>query len=788
MGRTSKKKQVKTTLGNELDNESGASESSSESEADETLPMKDDKTSTPKGKATSGKANAPFILPKRTPSRKRTPPPPDDDGDDEDEESATEATDSESEVNSDDEIGYNDLKLIWSNFIRLCDLTQPDLDSLTKLGYTTPDDLETLAYDGTVDLTDLLGVGFGRPMAMNIGTFAKFLFGRGDFEHHKTLRSMARFNLQKQNSKRGRSGYDSDEDAAGLMKLSDGKLLKFSNNDEEFEDYWKEAETTLKRTPFGKLLDHAPSRKDKTAKSINKSLHWNLVSAFNGTDAEHVVTEAGSEHEQSGYHTSKAILNYYRSDDRRAEVQRGLRNKISALKLDGSDPAVNTIKTYTNKFKMLATRLRLAKEKWPDSKLKTEYLKNINLSDGHPLMVMKVMCAADLSLNFKATHARMILAEASDDYESEESNMARARRGQTTEGIKGNQVPEIPDHVLKTARGANNAAAAVSVILKWKRIKNEENRDLRPDELQRKPNPKQDSKPSPKKGGKEGRKAKRRRLSLSHEGSSKKRRVAKTRQVTAGIKEPTVQVSIKDPNDDEPQWPDSDSDNSDNETEETKDNIDNKKSTSKTTAASRKKRRGKRKQRQAKARRAGRNRRQARGAEPETRTIWDSGTDMEIIGKGWHIDHYWTGHAMTIDGPLAGMDGDGALPIVAGITAHDTKEGPILIGIGVTAYDARPHQAESLINPNAVSHFCDIDERPTNRDGRQSLSTDCGDVKILIENGRLPYSLTRMPTPRELQLLPVTWIVPKCKSVLNDTMVRARRNGIVGIQTPDHSA
>ena len=187
MGKSGNKKQGKTVLVDELDKERGAPDYSTDKESDEELPMQDEKTSTPKGKATSGKANAPIILPKRTPSRKRTPPPPDDDGDDEDEESATEATDSESEVNSDDEIGYNDLKLIWSNFIRLCDLKQPDLDSLAKLGYTTPEDLETLAYDGTVDLTDLIGAGFGRPMAMNIGTFAQFLFGRGDFEHHKTL-------------------------------------------------------------------------------------------------------------------------------------------------------------------------------------------------------------------------------------------------------------------------------------------------------------------------------------------------------------------------------------------------------------------------------------------------------------------------------------------------------------------------------------------------------------------------------------------------------------------------
>jgi len=78
------------------------------------------------------------------------------------------------------------------------------------------------------------------------------------------------------------------------MRLSDGKLQKFSNVDEDVEDCWKEAETTPKRTPYRRLLDQAPTQKDTTGKSINKLLHWNLVSAFNGTDAEHMVTKAGA--------------------------------------------------------------------------------------------------------------------------------------------------------------------------------------------------------------------------------------------------------------------------------------------------------------------------------------------------------------------------------------------------------------------------------------------------------------------------------------------------------------
>jgi len=65
---------------------------------------------------------------------------------------------------------------------------------------------------------------------------------------------------------------------------------------------------------------------------------------------------------------------------------------------------------------------------------------------------------------------------------------------------------------------------------------------------------------------------------------------------------------------------------------------------------------------------------------------------------GTHTDHRWTGHTMTVDGPLGGMDGKEELPIAAGITAHDMKDGPILIGTGVTAHGSRPKQEESLLS------------------------------------------------------------------------------------------
>ena len=794
-----RKPSTRTDLIGEMDQEAGKSKSTVRSDEDEEVEMNDEDPTTPKGTSTQGTVKKTIPIPKKTPSRRRTPSPGDDgDDDDEDDESSSESSsESESETNSDDEDGYENMGQVWTLFLTLCNVDADTEKALATLGYTDATRLQALAYSGTVDVSALLDAGFDHFTAMNVGTFAQFLFLKGDLHKCKTLTSMAKFNLQQRNPKSNRSSDDSEDDAAGLLRLSDGKLTKFSNNDEDFEDWLKEAEITLRQTAFGRCLDQAPSGKDKKAKSTNMSLHYILASAFNGTDAEHVVTEAGKAHKESGHHTSKAILNYYRSSDRRAEVQRRLRDRIDALKLDGSDISAAGIKAYTNQYKMLVEKLSTAKEKWPDPKVKSFYLKNINLADGHPLMVAKLMCSMDTKLKFKETVDKLILADSADANESEESNRARSRRApENTGGITGKLVPEIPDHVLKAARAARNAQGAVALILKWKRIKNDENRDVRPEELlPNKPNPKQGSNSSHKKGGNDNKKGgndhkknRRRRLSIAHDRPSKARRLTKTRQVSAGLKEPTVQVSIKDPTESKPDWTDSDSDSSRGDAEETKDNNDNTTSSHTTTAVSSKKRRRSRsRKRRFKVRRTGRKRRQARSANPNTRSIWDGGTDIEVLGDGWHIDHHWNGHSLSIDGPLEGMDSRKELPLVAGITAHDTKDGPILIGVGVGAYDDSESQVEPLLNPNAISRFCDIDERPTHRNGRQSLVTDCGVVEIQIENGRLPYTITRMPTQRELQMLPINWIVPKCKKVLAETLIRARRSGIIGTQATDSS-
>jgi len=67
-----------------------------------------------------------------------------------------------------------------------------------------------------------------------------------------------------------------------------------------------------------------------------------------------------------------------------------------------------------------------------------------------------VICAADVKIKFKDTYDRLILADATNEYEAEESNLARACRGQTTEGIKGKHVPEIPEHFFELPRSPSS--------------------------------------------------------------------------------------------------------------------------------------------------------------------------------------------------------------------------------------------------------------------------------------------------------------------------------------------
>ena len=91
------------------------------------------------------------------------------------------------------------------------------------------------------------------------------------------------------------------------------------------------------------------------------------------------------------------------------------------------------------------------------------------------------------------------------------------------------------------------------------------------------------------------------------------------------------------------------------------------------------------------------------------RLIYDTRTDIEVVGRGYHIFNKWPGKSITLEGALTSMESTKNLPMVAAVTAIDTPAGTRILGLGVRAYDDSPGQDESLGNPNVF--VCDIDER-----------------------------------------------------------------------------
>ena len=350
----------------------------------------------------------------------------------------------------------------------------------------------------------------------------------------------------------------------------------------------------------------------------------------------------------------------------------------------------------------------------------------------------------------------------------------------------------IPDHVVERARNCATSRQAVGVILKWKKIKNEEGRDIRPEELRTDGDSNKQGSSHGKRdeanGGKRGKDRKKggkrqRRLSISSDSPAKSRRTVKTRKTEAGTSASTAVVSIKDADDPDHAWTDSSSDN-DPDTEEANGNNDDKKNGSSKSRKTTKKARRKRKRRL----RVRRNRKASLATtefEPE-RIIWDTGTDFEVIGEGWHIHRRWKGRTVSLDGALNGMDSSENLPLVAGVTACDTQNGTKLIGIGVAAYDSTPGQVESLVNPNAITG--DIDERSKTRGGRQSLLAGDSEVPIKLEANRLPFTHNRMPTEQELQSISITWIVPCNQNILQTASTRIAAARTMKLHVSDDDA
>ena len=100
-------------------------------------------------------------------------------------------------------------------------------------------------------------------------------------------------------------------------------------------------------------------------------------------------------------------------------------------------------------------------------------------------------------------------------------------------------------------------------------VRNDDDRDLRPDELN-KPKPKQGSNSGLLKSGK----GKGRRPAIGHDRTSKNRRVTETRSATAGSQERSIEAATEDDDDLSCNSTSSASDTTDNDSEETMSNND----------------------------------------------------------------------------------------------------------------------------------------------------------------------------------------------------------------------
>ena len=154
--------------------------------------------------------------------------------------------------------------------------------------------------------------------------------------------------------------------------------------------------------------------------------------------------------------------------------------QLSALKYNTKSDSSPSIQAYTNEFKLLADGLRMAKDKWKAGKLKHEYLRNIQATEGSSIMTIKILCVADNTIRYKQTVDKLLKTALHDNFDQDEHQ--RDRSWQIPDHSKGDTkidgaMPSIPCHLLDLIRKGNGSQAA-GLILKWKNIWNEEKRHI----------------------------------------------------------------------------------------------------------------------------------------------------------------------------------------------------------------------------------------------------------------------------------------------------------------------
>ena len=154
--------------------------------------------------------------------------------------------------------------------------------------------------------------------------------------------------------------------------------------------------------------------------------------------------------------------------------------KLSALKYNNEPNSSPSIQAYTNEFKLLVDRLCMAKYKWTAGKLKQEYLRNIQATEGSSIMTIKTLCVVDDTINYNKNVDTLLKTALHDNFDQDGQQRGRSRR--LPDHSKGKTksygaIPRIPGHLLYLIRKGNRSQAA-GLILKWKNTWNEEKRHI----------------------------------------------------------------------------------------------------------------------------------------------------------------------------------------------------------------------------------------------------------------------------------------------------------------------
>ena len=158
---------------------------------------------------------------------------------------------------------------------------------------------------------------------------------------------------------------------------------------------------------------------------------------------------------------------------------------MSALKYNDKHDNLQSIQEYTNDFKLLAYRLRMAKEKWSTGNLNQEYLQNIQATEGSSIMTTKTLCVAEDIINYKENVDKLLKTALHNNFDQDKHKRGRYRR--IPDQYKGDTksdgaTPTIPGHLLELIRKGTGHQLA-GLLIKRKKLRNKENRDICPDEL-----------------------------------------------------------------------------------------------------------------------------------------------------------------------------------------------------------------------------------------------------------------------------------------------------------------